>query len=87
MRDGVWTDGRNTETQAWISGENRTITVTPEAIEAYLQLSESDADRMTPEERRTFVERNLGSVIAAANRKAEAGDHAQDRITIRRGEM
>jgi hypothetical protein len=87
MRQGVWTRGTNTETDAWIAGESRTIVVTKEAIEAYLHLSVRSAAAMTAEQRRHFVEARLPMVISAATRKASATDHAGDSITIRRGEL
>jgi hypothetical protein len=87
MREGVWTRGRDTALQAWISGESRTIVVTPEAIEEYLKLGPARAADITAEERRKFVEGRLALVIAAANRKAETSDHPAEPVMIRRGEL
>jgi hypothetical protein len=87
MRDGVWTRGEITELDAWISGESRTVAVTREAIENYLAVSPEEAAAMSADERRRFVRNNISLVVAAANRKAHASDHAADAITIRRGEL
>lgn len=87
MRGGVWTHGQNTEFEAWIAGESRTVVVTRAAIETYLGLSPERAAAMSPEERVDFVSDNLPLFIAAANRKADAKDRAEDLITIRQGDV
>ena len=87
MREGVWTHGQDTTLQAWIAGESRTIAVTREAIEDYLKLDPERAGDMTAEQRSSFVRENVALVIAAAHRKAEQGDHAEDVLVIRRGEL
>lgn len=87
MREGVWTHGQDTTLQAWIAGESRTIVVTREAIEDYLKLDPERAGDMTAEQRSNFVRENLAMVIAAANRKAERGDHAEDAVVLRRGDL
>jgi hypothetical protein len=87
MREGVWTHARDTALQAWIAGESRTIVVTTEAIEEYLELGPARAANRTAGERRKFVEGHLALVIAAANRKAETSDHPAEPVMIRRGEL
>jgi hypothetical protein len=87
MPDGVWTRGENTQLEAWIAGESRTIIVTREAIEDYLRLGPEEAAAMSAEDRRRFVIANLPLVIAAANRKIDPIDRAADLITIRTGEL
>jgi hypothetical protein len=83
----VWTHGQNTEFEAWIEGESRTVVVTREAIEDYLGLSPDEAAAMRPAERADFVADNLALLIAAANCKIDAIDRAEDLITIRTGEI
>ena len=88
MRGGqVWTHGDNTEFEAWIEGESRRVAVTREAIEDFLKLAPDVAAAMSPEERREFVRDHLAEIIAAANRKIDPIDRAQDLITIRTGEL
>jgi hypothetical protein len=87
MREGVWTHGEDTEFQAWIAGESRTIRVTREAIEGYLPLSSDSAAALNAEHRAEFVRNHLALVIAAANRKIDPIDRAADVITIRSGEL
>ncbi|MEP6982252.1 MAG: hypothetical protein ABI853_01230 [Sphingomicrobium sp.] len=83
----MWTHGHNTEFEARIAGESRTIVVTSEAIEDYLALDPDGAASMSPEERVNFVSDNLPLFIAAANRKIDPIDRAADLITIRTGEI
>ena len=64
MRDGVWTRGQDTEFEAWIAGESRTIAVTREAIEAYLDLSPDKSAAMTPGDQCQFVRSHLAAVAA-----------------------
>jgi hypothetical protein len=87
MREGVWTHGENTELEAWVAGESRTIAVTREAIEAYLGLSPEEAAARTAEDRRKFVTDHLATVIAAAKRKMEPFDRSEDLVTIRTGDL
>ena len=87
MRNGVWTHGQNTEFEAWVAGESRTVVVTREAIEEYLGLNPDHAAAMSHEERIDFVGDNLPVLIAAANRKIDPIDRMEDLVTLRRGDI
>jgi hypothetical protein len=87
MREGVWTHGENTELEAWIAGESRTVRVTREAIESYLPLSSDSSASLTAADRAEFVRNHLALVIAAAVRKIDPIDQAADLIIIRAGEL
>jgi hypothetical protein len=62
MREGVWTHGRDTSLQAWVAGEGRTIVVTTEAIQEYLNLGPARAADISAVERRKFVEGHLAAL-------------------------
>jgi cobyrinic acid a,c-diamide synthase len=88
VRSGfVWTNGDNTELEAWIADESRVISVTRQAIEEYLRLEPEVAAVMPPGERLNFVREHLGLVMAAASRKSDPLDTEQDVVTIRSGEL
>jgi hypothetical protein len=87
MRLGVWTHGQNTEFEAWVAGERRTVIVTREAIGDYLQLSPEQAVAITAAERAAFVRDNLAVVIAAATRKIDPSEQEVERITLRSSDL
>ncbi|HEY8591829.1 MAG TPA: hypothetical protein VIL42_03070 [Sphingomicrobium sp.] len=73
--------------EAWIGGESRLVVVTPEAIAEHLGLPGNEGAALSADERRRFVRDNISLVVAAANQKAGAADHAEDSLVIRRGEL
>jgi hypothetical protein len=87
MREGVWTHGENTEFEAWVAGESRTIVVTREAIEDYLRLSPEAAAAMPARERADFVRQNLAAVIVAATRKIDPSEQEVEIITLRSSDL
>jgi hypothetical protein len=83
----VWTQGANTELEAWVAAKSRKVIVTREAIEDYLRLDRAAAEAMTAQDRRNFVRDNLPLVIAAANRKTDAAAPVTQAVTIGAGEL
>lgn len=63
--DSVRTTGDSTLVDLWIEGKFRAITISRQAIEAYLQISPS-ADSMSETDRREFVRTHLGLIVTAA---------------------
>ena len=64
--DSVRTMGDSVLVDLWIKGKFRAITVSRQAIEAYLQLGAGDAAGMTENDRREFVRTHLSLVVTAA---------------------
>ena len=82
--DTVRTMGDSTMVDIWLKGRMRSVSVTREAIEAFL---ESPADAAISEEDRSdFVRRNLSIVAAAALQRLD--EHpGTETVTIERGQL
>lgn len=75
--DTVRTMGDSTLVDLWIEGRFRAITISRQAIEAYLNLSASDAQAMGETDRREFVRTHLSLVVTAAAQQLRAHPDAE----------
>ena len=75
--DTVRTMGDSTLVDLWIEGRFRAITISRQAIEAYLKLSASDAQAMGETDRREFVRTHLSLVVTAATQQLRAHPEAE----------
>jgi hypothetical protein len=64
--DSVRTVGDKVLVDLWIEGKFRAISVSRQAIEAYLQLAPGDATALSENDRREFVRTHLSLVVSAA---------------------
>lgn len=78
--DSVRTLGDRTLVDLWIDGQFRAITVSKQAIEAYLRLSPERAI-LTEDDRREFVRTHLSLVVQAASERLRA-DPGAAAVTI-----
>jgi hypothetical protein len=79
--DSVRAMGDSVLVDLWIEGKFRAITVSRQAIEAYLQLGASDAAAMSENDRREFVRTHLSLIVNAANARLREEPGAE-RIAI-----
>jgi hypothetical protein len=79
--DTVRTVGDSTLVDVWIQGKSRSITVSRQAIEAYLQLSPQAAEDMGETGRREFVRTHLSLVVSAAGARLRESPEAES-LTI-----
>lgn len=80
--DSVRTSGDITLVDMWIEGKLRAISLSREAIGAFLRLPPDRAASMTEEERREFVRTHLGQVVSAAKTALRDGDPTADAVMI-----
>jgi hypothetical protein len=85
--DSVRTIGDSTLVDMWIDGKLRAVSVSREAIVAYLQLSSGRAAAMSDDERREFVRKNLTLVAKAATDLLRSMDPAADSVSIEAGQL
>ncbi len=83
--DSVRTTGDSTLVDLWIEGKFRAITISRQAIEAYLHIP-PDSDGLGETERREFVRTHLSLVVAAASARLRA-DPDEERIVIEAGQL
>lgn len=79
--DSVRTLGDRTIVDLWIDGKFRAITVSRQAIEAYLHLPPERAAILTEDDRREFVRTHLSLVVQAASACLRA-DTKAEAVTI-----
>jgi len=79
--DSVRTMGDSVLVDLWIEGKFRAITVSRQAIEAYLQLGAGEAAAMGENDRREFVRTHLSLVVKAATARLREEPGAE-RIAI-----
>jgi hypothetical protein len=79
--DTVRTMGDSTLVDVWIQGKSRSITISRQAIEAYLQLSTQEAEAMTEADRSEFVRKHLSLVVGAASARLRDNPES-DRILV-----
>ena len=79
--DSVRTMGSRTLVDLWIEGKSRAITITRQAIEAYLNLPQDRASILTEGDRREFVRTHLSLVAQAASERVRADPQAET-VTI-----
>jgi hypothetical protein len=75
--DSVRAMGDSTLVDLWIEGKFRAITVSRQAIEAYLRLTPGDAASMGEADRREFVRTHLSLVVKAAAERLHAQPDAE----------
>jgi hypothetical protein len=85
--DSIRTSGRSTLVDIWIDGKVRAISVTREAIEAFLQLPAGQAATMSEDDRSEFVRTHLSTVITAATNRLRETDPGADSIVVDAGQL
>jgi len=85
--DSVRSSGASTLVDMWIDGKLRAISVSREAIEAFLHLTPERAASMTEAERGEFVRTHLTLVITAATTKLRNTDADADAVAIEAGDL
>jgi hypothetical protein len=85
--DSVRTNGRSTLVDIWIDGKLRAISISREAIEAFLRLPPDRAAGMSDDDRREFVRTNLSTVVAAATNWLRYNDPSADTVPLEPGEF
>lgn len=75
--DSVRTMGDSTLVDLWINGKFRAVSISRQAIEAYLHLSPQDAEAMTETDRREFVRTHLSLVVSAASARLRENPDAE----------
>lgn len=83
--DSVRAMGDSTLVDLWIEGKFRAITISRQAIEAYLHIPVG-SDAMGETERREFVRTHLSLVVAAASARLRADPDAET-IVIEAGQL
>jgi hypothetical protein len=83
--DSVRTTGDSTLVDLWIEGKFRAITISRQAIEAYLHIP-AGSDALGETERREFVRTHLSLVVAAASARLRADPDAES-IIIEVGQL
>jgi hypothetical protein len=85
--DSVRTSGDLTLVEMWIDGKLRGISISRQAIEAFLQLPSAEASAMSDEDRREFVRTHLGLLATAAKNKISQTHPDADEIVIEAGQL
>lgn len=83
--DSVRTSGENTLVDVWVDGKMRGITVSRQAIVAFLQLPLARAAALTDEECREFVRTNLSRVVSAAKERLRSTNPDASSVAIEAG--
>jgi len=84
--DSVRTIGDTTLVDMWIDGKLRAISVSREAIAAFLRLPPASAAALSDDERREFVRTNLTLVANAATERLHSAPGAET-VTIDAGQI
>lgn len=85
--DSVRSSGDLTLVEMWIDGKLRGISISRQAIEAFLQLQPTDASAMSDEDRREFVRTHLGLLTTAAKNRISKTHPDADEIMIEAGQL
>jgi hypothetical protein len=85
--DSVRSSGASTLVDMWIDGKLRAISVSREAIEGFLHITQDRAAVMTEDERREFVRTHLTLVITAATTKLRHTESDADTVAIDAGDL
>ena len=83
--DSIRSSGTQTLIELWIDGKLRAISVTQEAIGAFVGFAEA-AD-MSDKDRCEFVRTHLPLIIAGAKSRLQATDSGADAVTIDAGQL
>ena len=79
--DSIRSSGSNTLVEIWVNGALRGITVTRQAIDAFV--GQSAGDDMTDEDRCEFVRTHLPLVVTAAKARLRETPHDVENVTSR----
>ena len=85
--DSVRTSGGSTLVDMWIDGKLRAISVSREAMDAFLHLTPDRAAAMSDDERREFVRTHLTVVVTAATNQLRHSDPGADEVALHAGDL
>jgi len=85
--DSVRTSGSRTLVDMWIDGKLRAISVSREAIEAFLHLPSDLAAAMSDDDRSEFVRTHLALVVTAATNRLRNTNASADSVMIDAGDL
>ena len=85
--DSVRTSGSSTLVDMWIDGKLRAISVSREAIEAFLHLTPARAEAMSEDDRSEFVRTHLTLIVTAATTKLRNTAADADTVAIDAGDL
>ena len=80
--DSIRTNGENTLVDIWIDGKMRSISVSREAIAAFLRLAPDRAAALADEDRREFVRTHLDLVVKTARDRLRETDPGATAVAI-----
>lgn len=83
--DSIRTSGENTVVDIWIEGKMRSVSVSGDAIAAFLRLTPDKASTLADEDRREFVRMHLDLVVKTARDRLRDTDAGADAIMIDAG--
>ena len=85
--DSVRTSGGSTLVDMWIDGKLRAISVSADAIDAFLHLTRERSAALTDDDRREFVRTHLTLIVDAAAKRLRSTDGDADSVTLERGDL
>ena len=83
--DSIRTSGENTVVDIWIDGKMRSVSVSGDAIAAFLRLAPDKAAGLADEDRREFVRMHLDLVVNKARERLRDMDPGASAIAIDAG--
>lgn len=83
--DSIRTSGENTVVDIWIDGKMRSVSVSGDAIAAFLRLAPDKAAALTDDGRREFVRMHLDLVVNKARERLSGMDSGASEIVIDAG--
>ena len=83
--DSIRTSGENTVVDIWIDGKMRSVSVSGDAIAAFLRLPPDKAVAVSDEDRREFVRMHLDLVVNKARDRLRGMDPGVSAIVIDAG--
>ena|SRR5687768_15459948 len=83
--DSIRTSGENTVVDIWIDGKMRSVSVSGDAIAAFLRLAPDKAAAVSDEDRREFVRMHLDLVVNKARDRLSGMDPGASAIVIDAG--
>lgn len=83
--DSIRTSGENTLVDLWIDGKMRSITISGEAIAAFLRLTPEKAAALTDDDRREWVRVHLDLVVEKARDRLRETDPGASAVAIDAG--
>jgi hypothetical protein len=83
--DSIRTSGENTVVDIWIDGKIRSVSVSGDAIAAFLRLTPDKAAALGDEDRREFVRTHLDLVVNTARDRLRDTDPGANAVVIDAG--